>query len=1492
MASVQQRHRELGGGGGAVGASSEASPPPAAAAVSRRQPAVGVAPAPAPAARRQPAPVDGSHPEPLARTRPAAVAPSSGNGHFDDGSTDAHASHAAAPLRTATASRQAPSAGARSGSATGGSAASFSADGSYPLNGSGGGGATGSVISFYIDSLDPASVESDECVDALSQLSASSAWRPGVLGSLHKEAGETKPLPVSSLRDVIRVVDEVATICANSNHDWKARDEVLKRLRGVIAGGATAEEGFASQILRLRDPLVAQLQDLRSQVVRSACMAVSELSAATSESGLFEHLADPIIETLLRQSMVTIQIIAQSAHGAAETIVHNARHGFPRVLARLIGHVRRHKHAVMRAKAADCLLQALRTWPAACLDRFVDDLQAAVVSMLSDADASVRQNGRFAFWSFASLYPDRADAIADRVLDEGRRRQLEEERDPAFHRLVEKLCEPMAVLVVQGGSGGDGGASSDSGYGGAATGGFASSRVGAARRQVSDSNGNLPASATAPAPAPSRPAPSQPSAASATALARAETQRAPSAAAQKPAPAPASVRPRAGSVGSTASDGSGSVSAPAAAAARPGQQPAPQRLQQPQQLPPIAGRPPMHGTSQRSALPPVHSQQQQAPLAVSAPPPSSAVASGASPELAIPACVKRALSAGADVATLRARLHELMLALVNSHAVSSASVERGYGGRDRLPPSLAGGRLPPFDSGFEFVPEDEADVSQPVLMDNLSAPAVDALAHEARGGGPLLNLLAAALSAPSPAARLDGAALLFALLDTGADVESEAVASASAALPRDLVDALRHEAQDSLQDADAAAAEGIAHPSSPSGPLVSADGSLAVLRPTRMLVPVVNDAGEDDNADLTVVPVYAQVLTAPAPGMETSGGLSPHFQRIFGLVLGLSVAPSDECREAGSRLLQVFQRTLRPAPFSAASVAVVCSSDWPHPVRRQALALLSSIAHGPDPGSLPEDEVGASAHAGAVEDSFRVLDGFADSDGAGALAQVMHACAELAGPGEGDAAFETAGALDDLCQLLDQTHPGSLADAVASLPFHSVQVLIAVTDNEGPLFACLEQREQDEDAVRQQQEEEEAALVEQQRQREAAAAEFRAPPASASQQPTYDRRSSLVTASSPFSAPAPAGPPSLPMAGRAHTFARTGSLGSYSTAPAPSSAPAPVLQRPDASMTYATPVSAQAPASRMSQGPAAAAASYQQPQLAVSFTRDQLSAMLDGFASPDKARRMGALQSLGIAAEKGTVHGPDGRPALPPRPVTLGEVQMPSHHARDAAWVATWDRVLDGVAAFVPLQLDPATGQIDGVMTQTALSVLRKLYRNFVPYVSHRAPHVFGSVFRAMGPRVPKDIQSVLEKTIEEVGARLLLGDQLKLLSQALCEAPLEHVTALSVACRQLVRLMREADPDALLDELDAGDLLHGIGRAVTSSNPLARLAGLQLLLSLALELGDNVMRPYASQVLTPPQLHHLSSHVAKVRASGGATTGVAGGDGMMLSPLAAQMQL
>jgi hypothetical protein len=148
--------------------------------------------------------------------------------------------------------------------------------------------------------------------------------------------------------------------------------------------------------------------------------------------------------------------------------------------------------------------------------------------------------------------------------------------------------------------------------------------------------------------------------------------------------------------------------------------------------------------------------------------------------------------------------------------------------------------------------------------------------------------------------------------------------------------------------------------------------------------------------------------------------------------------------------------------------------------------------------------------------------------------------------------------------------------------------------------------------------------------------------------------------------------------------------------------------------------------------------------------------VVDALAAADAAKRIRALHFFGRAVDF---------PAAPPAggPPTA----IPAPHRDDALWLSLFDRVLAGVLACVRVPLGaavvppppatapaPAPASDPVALSQTALSVVRKLFRNCLPYVAPQAGAVLGGLLAAF-KHAPKELAVVLDRTVEEVADKL-----------------------------------------------------------------------------------------------------------------------------------------
>ena len=86
----------------------------------------------------------------------------------------------------------------------------------------------------------------------------------------------------------------------------QVRNSALRRLQGLVLGGACDFDSFPANFKSLREPLTAQVAELRSSLVREACAALCAIASAMREG--FEPLCAEYVQPLLKQTVITIQV--------------------------------------------------------------------------------------------------------------------------------------------------------------------------------------------------------------------------------------------------------------------------------------------------------------------------------------------------------------------------------------------------------------------------------------------------------------------------------------------------------------------------------------------------------------------------------------------------------------------------------------------------------------------------------------------------------------------------------------------------------------------------------------------------------------------------------------------------------------------------------------------------------------------------------------------------------------------------------------------------------------------------------------------------------------------------------------------------------------------------------------------------------------------------------------------------------------------------------
>eukprot|EP00117_Sycon_ciliatum_P043363 scpid23818/ scgid31407/ CLIP-associating protein 2; Cytoplasmic linker-associated protein 2 len=226
----------------------------------------------------------------------------------------------------------------------------------------------------------------------------------------------------SSARDIDDELTKVEETLTNVNLEWDVRVTVMKRMKGLLNNGAADLDVFHSHIATLRIPFATALKDLRSSVVREACITVALL--ATKYGPRLENFCEWVLPPLFQLVQNSAKIMASSGHVCIGFII---RHVHSHRLIPLFASQNINKAVSVRRRIAEYLEQILLQWSTQSLERQVSHLEEALKKGMNDADSGTRTFSRQAYWAFAKHFPAQAEKVKA-SLEPARQRLLTSEQ--------------------------------------------------------------------------------------------------------------------------------------------------------------------------------------------------------------------------------------------------------------------------------------------------------------------------------------------------------------------------------------------------------------------------------------------------------------------------------------------------------------------------------------------------------------------------------------------------------------------------------------------------------------------------------------------------------------------------------------------------------------------------------------------------------------------------------------------------------------------------------------------------------------------------------------------------------------------------------------------------------------------------------------------------------------------------------------------------------
>ncbi|NXF47640.1 CLAP2 protein, partial [Oceanites oceanicus] len=211
---------------------------------------------------------------------------------------------------------------------------------------------------------------------------------------------------IYSSRELEETLNKIREILSDDKHDWDQRTNALKKVRSLLVAGAAQYDGFFQHLRLLDGAFKLSAKDLRSQVVREACITVAHLSTVLGNK--FDHGAEAIVPTLFNLVPNSAKVMATSGCAAIRFIIRHTH--VPRLIPLITSNCTS-KSVAVRRRSFEFLDLLLQEWQTHSLERHAAVLVETIKKGIHDADAEARVEARKAYLGLRNHFPNEAETL-------------------------------------------------------------------------------------------------------------------------------------------------------------------------------------------------------------------------------------------------------------------------------------------------------------------------------------------------------------------------------------------------------------------------------------------------------------------------------------------------------------------------------------------------------------------------------------------------------------------------------------------------------------------------------------------------------------------------------------------------------------------------------------------------------------------------------------------------------------------------------------------------------------------------------------------------------------------------------------------------------------------------------------------------------------------------------------------------------------------------
>ncbi|CAH0688475.1 unnamed protein product [Chilo suppressalis] len=252
----------------------------------------------------------------------------------------------------------------------------------------------------------------------------------GEAGAVSSEAFEAAfasvaPAAVYGARGLDDLIRHAAALLGDRAADWEKRVDALKKIRSLLTANAHVQfpTEFAAHLKELAVPFLVVIKDLRSQVVREACITIAHMAKVLKTK--LEQFSLYILQELINLIQNAAKVVSSAGTICVRYIVLYVHS--PRLVPVIVTNLTTNKSKEIRSTLSEVLVLLLEKWSPLSVEKQQQVVRDAIRRACVDADSTARTYGRRAYFAYKRQFPDDAEQLFAR-LDIAAQKQIERER--------------------------------------------------------------------------------------------------------------------------------------------------------------------------------------------------------------------------------------------------------------------------------------------------------------------------------------------------------------------------------------------------------------------------------------------------------------------------------------------------------------------------------------------------------------------------------------------------------------------------------------------------------------------------------------------------------------------------------------------------------------------------------------------------------------------------------------------------------------------------------------------------------------------------------------------------------------------------------------------------------------------------------------------------------------------------------------------------------